>query len=122
MYYLGAGNPVEKLVHSVIGDDIHLFTVSQLFGDLGEIVKHRSLSQNGAFKVAEKLRNGEEVNVITANGARQYLYRVTATEVVHQDDMQLWESGVATIHLVSCVPSLVYDHRLIVTGELIGVK
>ena len=70
----------------------------------------------------QRFRFEEEVNIITDNGVRQYLYRVAATEVVHQDDMQLSESGAATIHLVSCVPSLVYDHRLIVTGELIGVK
>ena len=73
-------------------------------------------------QIAEKLRNGEEVNIITDNGAQQYLYRVTSTQVVHQDDIRLTRSGSATIHLVSCVPRLVYDHRLIVTGELIGVK
>ncbi|MFQ6026753.1 MAG: sortase [Dehalococcoidia bacterium] len=73
-------------------------------------------------QIAEQLRNGQEVSIITDNGVHQYLYRVTATEVVHQDDMHLTESGIATIHLVSCVPRLVYDHRLIVTGELIGVK
>lgn len=73
-------------------------------------------------RIAEMLRNGEEVFVITDNGAHQYLYRVTATNVVHQKDMKLYDNGAANIHLVACVPRLVYDHRIIVTGELVGIK
>jgi LPXTG-site transpeptidase (sortase) family protein len=73
-------------------------------------------------KIPDMLRNGEDVFVIADNGAQQYLYRVTSTQVVHQNEMKLHDSGQANIHLVSCVPSLIYDHRLIVTGELVGVK
>ena len=73
-------------------------------------------------QIPGKLRNGEDVFVVTDNGSRKYLYRITETQVVHQNDMILTDSGQATIHLVSCVPRLVYDHRLIVTGELVGVK
>ncbi|HZA21033.1 MAG TPA: sortase [Dehalococcoidia bacterium] len=73
-------------------------------------------------KIAEMLRNDEEIFVITDNGAHQYLYRVISTNVVHQNDMKLYDKGEANIHLVACVPRLVYDHRIIVTGELVGVK
>ena len=73
-------------------------------------------------KVPDQLRNGEEVFIIAETGNRQFLYRVTSTKVVYQDDMKLFDSGRATIHLVSCVPRLVYDHRLIVTGELVADK
>jgi LPXTG-site transpeptidase (sortase) family protein len=73
-------------------------------------------------KIPGKLQNGEDVFVVTSNGERQYLYRVTSTQVVPQEEMALYETGKATIHLVSCVPRLVYDYRLIVTGELIGEK
>ena len=73
-------------------------------------------------KVPDKLRSGEDVFIITENGQGQYLYRVTSSQVVHQDDMRLYDTGQATIHLVSCVPRLVYDHRLIITGELVGEK
>ena len=72
--------------------------------------------------IAEKLRNGEEVHVITDNGDQKYLYRITSTRVVHQDDLELEQSDQATINLVTCVPRLVYDHRLIVTGQLVGVQ
>ncbi len=73
-------------------------------------------------KIPGKLQNGEDVFVITDNGEHQFLYRITSSKVVHQRDMRLYDTGLATIHLVSCVPRLVYDHRLIVSGELIGKK
>ncbi|MEK7807330.1 MAG: sortase [Chloroflexota bacterium] len=73
-------------------------------------------------KIPEKLRNGEDVFIITDNGRNQYLYRATSSQVVHQSEMRLYDTGKATIHLVSCVPRLVYDHRLIISGELVGQR
>ena len=72
--------------------------------------------------IPDKLRLGEDVHIITGNGEQQYLYRVTSSQVMHQSELRLYETGVATIHLVSCVPRLVYDHRLVISGELIAVK
>ena len=73
-------------------------------------------------KIPSLLREGKKVYIITDNGTHQFLYQVVKTTVVHQNDMALHDSGQATIHLVACVPRLVYDHRLIVTGQLVGVK
>jgi sortase (surface protein transpeptidase) len=73
-------------------------------------------------KIPGKLQNGEDVFVVTENGEHRYLYRITSSRVVHQRDMRLYDTGQATIHLVSCVPRLVYDYRLIVSGELIGME
>jgi len=73
-------------------------------------------------KIPGKLQNGEDVFVVTSNGERQYLYRITSSRVVPQEEMALYDTGKAALHLVSCVPRLVYDHRLIVSGELIGEK
>lgn len=73
-------------------------------------------------QVPDMLANGEEVQIITSNGSEEFLYRVTATRVVHEDDMTLdWDGG-PSIHLVACFPRLVYDHRLIVDAELIARK
>jgi LPXTG-site transpeptidase (sortase) family protein len=72
--------------------------------------------------IAQQLRNGETVFVITDNGAHQFLYQITSTEIVHQDEMELYDTGRANIHLVTCVPRLDYSHRLIATGELVGIK
>jgi len=73
-------------------------------------------------KVPEKLRNGEEVFIITDNGVNQFLYRATATQVVHQDDLSLEATTDADINLVSSIPRFVYDHRLVVSGALIALR
>ena len=73
-------------------------------------------------QIPEKLRDGQDVFIITDNGHREYLYRVTASQVVHQDDLSLYDTGEATIHLVACVPRWVYDYRLIISGELMAQK
>lgn len=73
-------------------------------------------------RVADELRIGNDVDIITDNGAEQFLYRVTATRVIHEDDLTLESGGVPSIHLVSCVPRLIYDHRLIVDANLIASK
>ena len=73
-------------------------------------------------QVPDMLRDGEEVQIITGNGTEQFLYRVTQTRVVHEDALTLEGDGGPNIHLVSCVPRLVYDHRLIVDAELIARK
>lgn len=73
--------------------------------------------------IPKLLQEGEEVYVIlTADGGDQYLYQVFETKVVYQDDLRLEESSEPLVSLVACVPRLVYDHRLVVTGELVGVK
>ena len=71
-------------------------------------------------EIPDMLRRGQNIDIITDNGTEQFLYRVTATRVVHEDDLVLESGGGPEIHLVSCVPRLVYDHRLIVDAELIG--
>ena len=73
-------------------------------------------------QVADELRTGKDVDIITDNGTEQFLYRVTGTRVVHEDDLTLEGGGGPSIHLVSCVPRLVYDHRLIVDADLIARK
>ena len=73
-------------------------------------------------KVPEKLRNGEDVFIITDNGINQFLYRAISTQVVHQDDLRLDASPDSDINLVSSVPRFVYDHRLVVSGELIALR
>lgn len=52
----------------------------------------------------------------------EYLYQVIATQVVHQDDLWLFDTDDAAITLVTCVPRLYYDHRLLVTAKLVGIK
>ena len=73
-------------------------------------------------QVAAELRAGRNVDIITDNGTEQFLYRVSGTRVVHEDELVLEDTGGPSIHLVSCVPRLVYDHRLIVDANLLARK
>lgn len=73
-------------------------------------------------KIPNKLRDGETVFIITDNDEQQFLYLVTSSTVISSNDMNLYDTEEATIHLVSCVPRWVYDHRLIITGELVAQK
>jgi LPXTG-site transpeptidase (sortase) family protein len=73
-------------------------------------------------KIPEYLKNGDPVYVILSREDGEYLYQVTSTQVVYQDDLVLHDSEDATITLVVCVPRLVYDHRLLATAKLVGVN
>ena len=73
-------------------------------------------------KIPEHLKNGDPVYVSLETDEGEYLYQVSATQVVHQNNLTLYDSDGATITLVSCVPRLVYDHRLLVTAKLVGIR
>ena len=68
------------------------------------------------------LREGRAIYAIVESGSTAYLYQIVETQVVSQNDMEMYDTGRPTIHLVTCVPRFVYDHRLIVTGELVGIR
>ncbi len=96
---------------------------SWFFGHLESPIKGEGNVFHRLPDIPEKLRNGDEVLVELENEQGHiFLYRVTATDVVHQDDMRFYDSSNATITLVACVPSLVYDHRILVTADLIGIN
>ena len=73
-------------------------------------------------KIPDLLRDGEDVYVVVESVGRQYLYQVTDTDWVHQDDLTLYRSDDAQVTLVTCFPRLKYDLRLLVTAKLVGVK
>jgi LPXTG-site transpeptidase (sortase) family protein len=68
------------------------------------------------------LKDGDPVYVTINSGDGDFLYQVTETQVVYQDDLRLYDSDGAEITLVACVPRLVYDHRLVVTAKLVGTR
>ena len=69
------------------------------------------------------LRDGDDVFIqLATQDGNTYLYKVSETEVMHQDDLRMYTADSARITLVACVPRLVYDHRILVTAELVGVS
>lgn len=64
----------------------------------------------------------DPVDVIVEGKTASFLYRVIATKVVHESAISLFEAPVGTITLVACVPSRVYDHRLLISAQLIAER
>ena len=93
-----------------------------LFGHLESPIRGEGSVFSELPEIPRLLRQGVDVYVTLENGESTFLYRLVSSEVVHQDDLTLHEMGGASISLVTCVPRLVYDYRLVVAGELVGVK
>ena len=69
------------------------------------------------------LKDGDPVYVSLLNDeGDEFLYQVTDTEVVYKDDLELYQTEDSTVTLVACVPRLIYDHRILVTGKLVGIR
>ena len=93
------------------------------FGHLESPIKGEGNIFQRLPDIPEQLRNGDDVYVTLENEeGHVFLYKVTATDVVHQDDMRLYDTKGASITLVACVPRLVYDHRILVTADLVGIN
>ena len=74
-------------------------------------------------EIPEVMKNGDPVYVTLVNqDNEQFIYQITNSTVVHRDDLKLSDTDDSTITLVTCVPRLVYDRRLVVSGKLVGVK
>ena len=86
--------------------------------------------------IPDMLRRGDEVYAEVFSSSGAFLYQITESLVLEADDLSLsytdiqkansdyaaLDPGGAILHLVTCVPRLVYDHRLVVSGQLVGVK
>jgi len=92
------------------------------FGHLESPIKGEGNVFQNLPQIPGMLKNGDPVYISIVTDDGEYLYQVTETEVVYQDDLRLSDSDDSTITLVACVPRLKYDYRLLVTGKLVGVK
>ena len=77
---------------------------------------------NGLNGAAEALTEGEDLLIFVNNGRQVYLYGATHTDVIPAADLRLSSADRATIHLAVPTPAGLYDHFLVLSGELVGVK
>lgn len=91
------------------------------FGHLESLVRGEGSVFRNLTRIPDLVKE-DPVDVIVRSDGGEYLYRVTATRVVHEDELVLGGSSYASITLVACVPARVYDHRLLVEAELIAVR
>ena len=93
------------------------------FGHLESPIKGEGNVFHRLPEIPDLLRDGDDVFVeLESVDGRTFLYRTTRTEVIHQDAFEFYGSDVAQLTLVACVPRLIYDHRIVVTAELVGIK
>ena len=76
---------------------------------------------NRVPEIAELIRH-DPVDIFIETEDAEYMYRVTSTSQLHQDDLELTQSDSSQITLCTCWPPRVYDRRVLVNAELIAVK
>ena len=91
------------------------------FGHLESLVRGEGSVFRNLTRIPDLIKE-DPVDVIVLNDEGEFLYRVTDTRVVHENELHLEDSAYPTITLVACVPARVYDHRLLVSAELIAVR
>ena len=93
------------------------------FGHLESPIKGEGNVFHRLPEIPDLLRDGDDVFVeLESFDGRVFLYKTTRTEVMHEDELELYGSDTAQLTLVACVPRLVYDHRIVVTAELVGIR
>lgn len=94
-----------------------------LFGHLESPIRGEGNVFRKLPEIPEILKDGDPVYVTLLNvDGEEFMYQITSTIVVHRDDLSLYDTEDATITLVACVPRLIYDHRIVVSGKLVGVR
>jgi len=91
------------------------------FGHLQSPVRGEGNVFHDLPDVVELIKH-DPVDIIIGSAQGEFLYRVTETGFIHRDDLVLDETSASTVTLVASYPKLVYDHRLLVTGELLAFR
>ena len=107
----------------------HVGTASP--GELGNVVLSGHINspvrgEGSVFRrlleIPERLRAGEPIEVLVYTEDRTYVYRIVQSEVLEPDEVRPFDpTERPTLTLVTCVPDLVFSHRLTVTGLLVKV-
>ena len=72
-------------------------------------------------ELAARFKKGERFIINLDAGDLRYVYEVYRTDVIHQTELVLSDSGQDDITLVACWPEYVYSERVLVTAALIDV-
>lgn len=91
------------------------------FGHLRSILQGEGNVFSRLPDIADLIRN-DPVDVVLVTEDAEYLYRVIATDQLHEDDLRITDTPNSSIILVTCWPPNVYDRRIVVHAELIAVK
>ena len=124
---IGSANAAYETPAHLVGHIPHSPNPGELgnawyFGHLESPIRGEGSVFKRLPEIPALLRDGDDVFIqLATQDGNTYLYKVSETEVMHQDDLRMYTADNARITLVACVPRLVYDHRILVTAELVGV-
>ncbi|MCZ6788668.1 MAG: sortase [Chloroflexi bacterium] len=93
-----------------------------LFGHLESLIRGEGSIFRNLPKIPGLLREGERVYVIMETPRGEYLYEAGITDVLHASELSLYQEDQPTLTLVTCVPQLKYNKRLLVTAEFVGFR
>ena len=91
------------------------------FGHLDNFISNEGDIFRRLPEIAKMIKN-DPVDIFLTTSDAEYMYRVTATQQLHRDDLYLTASTNSQITLVTCWPFRVYDHRILVSALLIAIK
>ena len=92
------------------------------FGHLSSLASGEGSVFRSLPDIAEHVRHDPVDVIIDRADGSSYIYRVTSTEQVHQDELRLTETPDSQITLCTCWPPRVFDRRILVHAELIAIK
>lgn len=72
-------------------------------------------------EIAQLVRE-DPVDILLTTGEAEYMYRVTSTAQIPEEDLVLFDNDLNDIVLVTCWPTRIYDQRVVVTAELIAIR
>ena len=130
---------IDELRIRQLGDSLAWETPKRVVGHIPRTAKAGAAGQGWYFGHLESPIRGEgnvfarlpelpqlagdsPIFIFLETAGRNYAYQVYVTEVVHEDDIALSDSGAHDITLVTCTPRFYYDHRLLVTAALVGIR
>ena len=92
-----------------------------LFGHLESPVRGQGSIFRRLPEVYDLLTEGHDVYVVVDTDDGGFLYMVESFRKVDGDDLKLYKAEDPVVTLVTCWPRFVYDERILVTAELVGI-
>ena len=92
------------------------------FGHLESPVRGEGNVFKDLPKLASHLTDGDPVYIIVHTRISEYLYQAVSSKVIHESELELYETNDARITLVTCSNRPYYDYRQLITAKLIGIK
>ena len=93
------------------------------FGHLQSLIRNEGNVFNRLPELPGLLSTKYPLYIFLETESTKYLYRIYKTEVIPQEKLLIENrTSDREIVLVTCVPPLIYDHRLVVSAKLIGIS